>query len=494
VTDRLTIVDKLREISALLELSGGNKFKARAYARGARALEAAKMPLDKLVEEKQLESLPGIGTALAKQIEEIYLTGKSTLLESLEKGLPAGVLELSQAANLGLHVLRTLSDELGIKSVDDLERAAREGRLETVKGFGPAKSARILKAIEKYRTKPTLIRLYDGLRLADSLAADLSRVKGVKNVALIGPVGEGLEMSPSLDLQVTTSDPRAVLEHARFGSMERADEKECRLRLADGTRIHLHFGPKPRAKPKDDLITREDIRGFVHCHSTWSDGRHTIEDMARAAEALGAEFITITDHSKTAFYAGGLDEERIRQQWDEIDEVQEKVGIRILKGTEADILADGAIDWPDSILERFDVIIASIHNRYKQDEEKMTARVRRALEWPGFKIWGHPLGRMVPTRPPIPLRLEEILDTVAETNSAIEINGDPIRMDLPPDIAKQARERNVPFVLGVDAHSTGNLDFLRVAVALARRAGVRKDEVLNAKAASAFAKSVRPRP
>lgn len=338
-----------------------------------------------------------------------------------------------------------------------------------------------------------LIRLYDGLRLADSLAADLASVKGVKNVALIGPVAEGLEMSPSLDLQVTTSDPREVVKHARFASVERADDDECRLRLADGTRIHLHFGPAPKAKTNDELIAQDDIRGFVHCHSTWSDGRHSILEMAQAAEALGAEFITITDHSKTAFYAGGLDEDRIRRQWDEIDEVQEKVGIRILKGTEADILADGAIDWPDSILERFDVIIASIHNRYKQDEAKMTARVRRALEWPGFKIWGHPLGRMVPMRPPIPLRLEEILDTVAETNSAIEINGDPVRMDLPPDIAKAARARGVPFVLGVDAHSTGNLDFLRVAIALARRAGIEKDEVLNARSVRIFANTVRPR-
>lgn len=493
-TDRLTIVDKLREIASLLELSGGNKFKVRAYARGARALESAKAPLEKLIEEKKLESIPGIGTALAKQIEELYLTGKSALLESLEQGLPPGVLELSQAANIGLHVLRTLHEDLGIRSVDDLERAAKDGRLEAVKGFGPAKVERVRKAIERYRTKPSLVRLYDGLRLADSLAADLGTVKGVTNVALVGPVSEGLEMSPSLDLQVTTDDPLAVVAHARFASVERSDATECRLRLADGTRINLHFGPPPEPRREDaDLVTRADIRGLVHCHSTWSDGKHSIEEMARAAEALGADFITITDHSKNAFYAGGLDEDRIRAQWDEIDEVQEKVGIRILKGTEADILADGAIDWPDSILERFDVVIASIHNRYKQDEAKMTDRVRRALEWPGFKIWGHPLGRMVPARPPIPLRIEEILDTVAETRSAIEINGDPIRMDLPPEIARRARERSVPFVLGVDAHSTANLDFLRVAVALARRAGITRDEVLNARPAGAFAKAVGPR-
>ncbi len=216
--------------------------------------------------------------------------------------------------------------------------------------------------------------------------------------------------------------------------------------------------------------------------------------MARAAEARGAKFITITDHSKTAHYAGGLDEDRIQRQWDEIDAVQEKVAIRILKGTEADIVADGAIDWPDRILERLDVVIASIHNRYKQGEEAMTQRILRAMRWPGFKIWGHPLGRLVPSRPPVPCRVEEVLDAMVATGglAAIEINGDPFRMDLEPRWARAARERGLPFVLSVDAHSVSNLDFLRYAVGLGRRAGLRRSDVLNTKGAAAFARAVRP--
>jgi DNA polymerase (family 10) len=214
--------------------------------------------------------------------------------------------------------------------------------------------------------------------------------------------------------------------------------------------------------------------------------------MARATEARGAEFITITDHSKTAHYAGGLDEERIRRQWDEIDEVQERVRIRILKGTEADILADGALDWPDHIVERLDVVIASIHNRYRQAEEAMTARLLRAMRAPVFKIWGHPLGRLVTSRPPIPCRVEQVLDALAESRGAIEINGDPRRLDIEPRWGREARERGIPFVLSVDAHSTRELENLRYAVGLGRRAGLRPSDVLNARHGAEFAQLVRP--
>jgi DNA polymerase (family 10) len=214
--------------------------------------------------------------------------------------------------------------------------------------------------------------------------------------------------------------------------------------------------------------------------------------MVRAAEARGAELITITDHSRAAHYARGLDVDRLLPQWDEIDEVQERVKVRILKGTEADILADGATDWPDRILERLDVVVASIHARFRQDEAKMTERVLRAMRHPVFKIWGHPFGRLVRSRAPIPLRVEEVLDAIAESNAAIEINGDPYRLDMDPGHARAARERGISFVLSVDAHATRELDNLRYAVGLARRAGIAKGDVLNARGPDAFLRAVRP--
>ena len=242
----------------------------------------------------------------------------------------------------------------------------------------------------------------------------------------------------------------------------------------------------------DDLVTLEDVQGLVHCHTVYSDGRHTIEQMARAADALGIRYLTITDHSPTAFYANGLDVDRLHAQWDEIARVQERVTVRLLRGTESDILADGALDYPDAVLEQLDVIIASIHARHRMDADRMTERIIRAMRHPCFKIWGHALGRLILSRPPIPARVEEILDVIAESRAAIEINGDPHRLDLEPRWVRAARDRGIQFVISTDAHATGELRNLRYGVAMARRGWVRRAEVLNTLAADALVRAVAP--
>jgi DNA polymerase (family 10) len=204
------------------------------------------------------------------------------------------------------------------------------------------------------------------------------------------------------------------------------------------------------------------------------------------------KYITITDHSPTAHYARGLEPDRLKKQWDEISAVQEKVSIKLLRGTESDILRDGALDYSDSILEKFDVIIASIHNRYKLDEDEMTRRVINAMKNPRFKVWGHPLGRLVQRRPPISCRVEDILDVVAESAAAIEISGDPHRLDLEPRWIKEARKRGIKFVISTDAHSITDLYNLKFGVGLARRAAVRRNEVLNTLGFKAFQTAVSP--
>ena len=241
-----------------------------------------------------------------------------------------------------------------------------------------------------------------------------------------------------------------------------------------------------------DLVRLEDVRGMVHCHTTWSDGHATVEEMARAAEAAGFEYLTITDHSGTAAYAGGLDAERLRRQWDEIDGVQARVKIRLLKGTEADILEDGALDWPDAVLERLDVVVASVHSRMRMPEEEMTRRLVRAMALPVFKIWGHASGRLLGEREPYAVRIDEVLDALAGSRGAIEVNGDPHRLDMEPRSLRRARERRIPFVLTTDAHSVEGLAHLRWAVVTARRGWVTKGEVLNALPAASFARAVKP--
>jgi DNA polymerase (family 10) len=241
-----------------------------------------------------------------------------------------------------------------------------------------------------------------------------------------------------------------------------------------------------------DLVTAGDVRGAVHCHTVDSDGKHTIEQMARAAEALGLQYLTITDHSVTASYAGGLDVDRLRRQADEIARVQSRVGIRLLRGTESDILRDGSLDYPDEVLEQLDVVIASVHQRHKMDTDQMTRRLLRAIRHPLFKIWGHALGRYVLSRPPFECRMDEVLDAVAESRAAIEINGDPHRLDLEPRWIRRARERGIRFVVSTDAHSTRGLENVRFGIDMARRGGLRKRDVLNTLGPEEFLDTVRP--
>ena len=241
-----------------------------------------------------------------------------------------------------------------------------------------------------------------------------------------------------------------------------------------------------------DLVELDDVKGMVHVHTTWSDGRAPLDEMARAAEDMGMEYLTITDHSRSAAYAGGLDLDRLKAQWDEMARVQETVKIRLLRGTEADILDSGLLDWPDAVLEQFDVIIASVHSRMKMDAEQMTRRLVRTMEVPVFKIWGHATGRLLLEREPYGLDMEKVLDAAASSRVAVEVNGDPHRLDMEPRHLRMARERGIPIVLATDAHSVAGLQNLPYAVMTARRAWVTRGEVLNTLPAAEFAAKVRP--
>ena len=242
----------------------------------------------------------------------------------------------------------------------------------------------------------------------------------------------------------------------------------------------------------DDLVTLDDIRGLVHCHTHYSDGKHSVLEMARGAETMGMKYITITDHSPTAHYAGGLPLDRLKRQWEDIDKAQEQVKVTLLRGTESDILADGNLDYPDEVLERLDVIIASVHNRHKMDSAAMTKRITTAMRKPQFKVWGHALGRYVLTRPPFACDVEKILDVIAESRAAVEINGDPHRLDMEPRWIREARKRDIQFVISTDAHSVKGMENFRWGVDMARRGWVRKGEVLNTLAVEGFREAVRP--
>ncbi|HEX6244441.1 MAG TPA: PHP domain-containing protein, partial [Polyangiales bacterium] len=406
--------------------------------------------------------------------------------------------------------------------------------------------------VEPLADSPILLR--HGLQVAARLARLLRLAEPSANIEIAGACRRREETLDQLDLAVVGGSASRVLDALeRLPGVSALERPAARAKLAEGVALQLHFatpadqgiglihatGPAAhvraleqraeqlgssldatrdeaevyarvglgyvppevrddgselalaQARSFDDLLTDADLRGVVHCHTTYSDGKHGIEEMARAAEAQGLDYITITDHSPTAHYARGVTLDRLKQQWDEIDEVQSRVGIRILRGTESDILADGSLDYPDYILEQLDVVIASIHTRLRMDRAEMTARLTRTMQLPVYKIWGHALGRLLLTRDPIDCDVEAVLDALAGAPGAIEINGDPHRLDLPPFWVKRARARGIPFVISADAHSTAGLG-MRFGVMMARRGGLRRSEVLNTMPAAEFARRVRP--
>jgi DNA polymerase (family 10) len=569
--DRMAIAGALREISALLALQRGERFRARAYRRGAAALEGLRADLGTLLREGRLTEVPGIGPALARVIAELAQTGTSTVLERLRASLPAGALELHDVPHLTLRRMVGLERALGITTRQELKAACLDHRVRELKGFGEALEHKILAALCELEHQQPVLLVHEAEEAAGELLAFVRSLPGVEHAAAAGGVRRRSEAVDTVAIAVRAENAAPVIDaavrHPAAVAVAARTPSSCVLALAGGVQVAIavaaaeSFGSLlvaltgspahvarlralvpgrqrtvngtrggepaarlPPARTEEDLYRRlglpwiapelregcgeveaarrgrlpaelvrvEDVRGIVHCHTEASDGRNTIEEIARAAEALGMEYLTITDHSVSAHYADGLSVDRLRAQWDEIDDVQSRVGITLLRGTETDILADGAFDYPDDILAQLDVVIASVHQRHRLGPAAMTRRLVAAMRHPCFKIWGHPLGRYVRSRPPIECDMRAVLDAAAESRVAIEINGDPYRLDPEPRWQHEARVRGIPFVLAADAHSLRQLGNLRFAVGLARRGWTQRGEVLNTRGCAAFRAAVRP--
>jgi len=395
-----------------------------------------------------------------------------------------------------------------LRGAPELREAAIAGALRRRKETVPriaivAASDQPRAVLDHFLGFPALVRtdeLDEGhcrARLANGLQAEIVVVKPDDYAgALLAQTGSRRHVAKLRDLarsqglsffpELNTGQPTMIKHEIEIYQRLRLPHIPAEMREDEGEIEAAVAGNLPQA------LTLEDIRGMTHCHTVYSDGHNSIEEMALAAEARGMAYLTVTDHSPTAYYARGVGLDRLRAQWEEIARVQERVKIKILKGTESDILADGSLDYPDFFLEQFDVIIASIHARHKMDSEQMTARLLRALKSPFFKIWGHPLGRLIPSRPPFACRMEEVLDAIAESRCAIEVNGDPRRLDLEPRWIRAARARGIKFVISTDAHSIAGLDNLPYGVAMARRGWLTRGEVLNTLDAEKFARAVHP--
>ena len=510
--DHVHVAGALREIGLLLEAEGTQPFRARAYARAARAVEALTEPLPVLIAEGRLLRVRDIGPHLANTIGELVHTGQSTLLAELRQRVDLKQLAPRPSAAL-LHAATAEGD--GVLAYvrahpavahADLAGALRR-RAESVSQLDLVVATDEPPAVLEHLARfPLTAELLERgaerivLRLAGGLLLSASVVPlpafAVTLHRLTGSEGHLAKLAAIARERGMAMDTTGLRRRGR------------RLVVRGEADIYRHLGlpsipPELREDAGEveaaatatlpvDLLTLADLRGMVHCHTTYSDGRDSVEAMARAADALGMQYLTITDHSVTASYARGLPLDRLRRQWDEIARVQENVTVRLLRGTESDILADGSLDYPDAVLKQLDVVIASIHHRHRMDTQQMTRRIVTAMRHPCFKIWGHALGRYVLRRPPIDCDVEEILDAMTATRAAIEVNGDPHRLDMEPRWIREAHRRGLKFVVSSDAHSVADLSYLRWGVDMARRGWLTARDVLNTLGPDEFQAAVRP--
>jgi len=537
--DNYAIAHQFSMLAKLMDIHGDNSFKAKSYSSAAFNIEKLPVQLSSLPAEK-IFSLKGIGESTGKKILEIINKGSLGALEEYIKKTPPGILEMMSIKGLGPKKISVIWQEMEIESPGELLYACTENRLSRFKGFGEKSQQSIQDAINFYLQNQgnhlfAEIEVYanqlDGM-LKKAFPEDKFAATGAFNMhALVIQKLEWVTTVSTKRLQDFFREHEFVEEEIMSGSSlfrtpenilihfySRAEdvffstlfETSCSTEFLEawnrqypgGSSIHkseneifterkLHpVPPFLREKPAvlslaeketfEDLIQPDDIKGIIHSHSEWSDGSHTIEEMARACIAKGYEYLVISDHSKTAAYANGLSEERIKQQHQQIDELNKKLKpFRIFKSIESDILGDGSLDYSDNFLATFDLVIASIHSNIKMTEEKAMMRLMNAIRNPHTTILGHMTARLLLSRPGYPVDHRAIIDACAEHNVVIEINANPRRLDMDWKFIDYAIEKNVLLSIDPDAHDIAEYDNCRYGVLAAQKGGLKKSKNLS---------------
>ncbi len=562
------------QLADLLEVEGEeNPFRIRAYRNAARVIRGLDRNLAQMVAKREdLEALPRIGHELAAKIREIVETGRLRTLERHRRAVPRGLAELLRVPGLGPKRIQRLREQLGIENLRDLEKAAREGRLQKLSGFGAKTEQNILREIEALDRRTRRFLRAEVEEMAEALRSYLAKQAGVDEVVVAGSYRRWKETVGDLDILVTAApnsavsdafiaheavervlshgDTRAsvVLRHTglqvdlrvvpqqSFGAAlhyftgsrahnialrRMAREQGLKIneygifrgdrRLGGETEeaIYRQFGmpwitPELRedrgelqaalAGELPELITLEDLKGDLHCHTTATDGSASLDEMADAARALGHQYLAITDHSHHLTVAHGQNAEAVARQIEAIDAWNARHrGFRLLKGVEVDILDDGRLDLPDQTLARLDIVVAAIHSEFGLSRTKQTQRLLRAMDNPKVHIIAHPTGRLIGRRPAYDLDIDRVLAHAAGIGVALEINSQPERLDLNDELARAAIEQGVLLAISSDAHSTAQLGLLRHGAAQARRGWVEAANVINSRSWTRLRKLLRSR-
>ena len=509
------IAQTLESYAALLDLAGAGHYTVRAYRRAAELVRETRAPVADLVRAGRVRDLRGIGPGIERRLRELVATGRLAELEELEREVEPGLVALARYVGLSSQRLVALGRELGIRTADELRDAASSGRLRAVKGIGPSTEQKILAGLTRSRARPRRGLLLNRARaLATSIAEELDGEPAgevrrwrdvVHELAVVTTRQPDLQSSPLLvavvepgvavtvegiPVAITVADPRAYgtallratgsAEYvASLGELPDAPTEEA---------VYAALGlpwlpPELREGPVRDaprLVELGDIRGDLHVHTTWSDGKASVAEMAAAAMERGYEYLAICDHTPNVRVVPGLDADALRRQAEEIAGVNEDVApFRVLRGTECDIRRDGELDLPDDVLAELDWVQLSLHAGQREDEARLTRKVCEAMKHPAVRCLSHPKGRIINHRPPNALDLEAVIEVALEHGVAIETNGLPDRLDLRDEEVRMCVEAGVPVVCSTDAHSARGLGNMQLSVATARRGWATAADVLN---------------
>ncbi|MCO6489144.1 MAG: DNA polymerase/3'-5' exonuclease PolX [Phaeodactylibacter sp.] len=538
-------------LGRLMELHGENPFKIRSYQNAYRTLRSLDKPLADM-EEEEVASIKGVGKAISGKIRELVENGRMQTLEKYREKTPEGIQEMLGIKGFGPKKILAVWQGLGVESVGELLYAANENRLVELKGFGRKTQEELKKQLEYYQrskhqfhyatlekeaeqleeaVRQTLpgarVNLCGAIRRRTNIVERIELLIGYEG-ALDALFGNGLlkeeEQAEGFILAKTAADTPVRLYQcpsAEFGSrlfelsgqpdfleaFAAASGEPLNNKLAEEAQVFEKAG-LPFIAPElreqgwavglaqsgrlPQLIVESDIKGVVHAHSTYSDGGASLRDMALYAKELGFEYLGMTDHSKSAFYANGLQPERVFQQMEEIDALnQELAPFRIFKGIESDILSDGSLDYDEEVLKAFDFIIASVHSNLRMDEAKATQRLIAAIENPYTTILGHPTGRLLLSREGYPIDYKKVIDACAANGVAIELNANPYRLDLDWSWIPYALEKGVLISVNPDAHSKEGIHDIHFGVLSARKGGLTAEMCLNAKGADEFGEWVK---
>jgi DNA polymerase (family 10) len=523
--DNGAIADRLEAFAALLELAGANAYSARAYRRAAELIRATPAPVAELVREGRAQELRGVGRSIEARLRELVETGEIAELVELEREAAPELVGLARYLGISPQRVVAIGRELGVRTLDELREAAEEGRLAAVRGIGPQTERRLREALAtgpRQRAQPQLV-----LSRARSLVAAIAAALGgqpagdprrfsdepsrlavvcpsasdiVQRFAALPQIVALLEREDghavgvtvegvAVELVVTEPDRLGTELVRATGSDDYVAALEPLPDAPDEQGVYAACGitwcpPELREEPfrgtPPVLVERGDLRGDLHCHTTWSDGTGSVEEMGRAACDLGYEYLAICDHTTGVRVVRGLDGEAVRRQLEEIQAVNEQLApFRLLAGIECDIRPDGSLDLPDDVLAELGWVTASVHAGQRQPRAELTARVVEALRHPLVRSLSHPTGRLVGRRPPNALDLEQVVEVALETGTALEVNGLPDRLDLKGEHVRLCTEAGVPIVVATDAHSVRGLENMELAIGTARRGWARAADVVN---------------